>query len=280
MKTIEEDVVEHFLLANTHDSLLFFTDSGRVFSLLAYEIPTGTRVARGRGLLNFLEISPKEKVLSIFALGKKQLEKEYLVMATKNGIIKKTSLGEFKNVRKSGLIAISLKKEDVLRKVRKTEGVDSLILVTKKGQSIRFIEKEVRAMGRPAAGVMGIRLKKGDEIVGMEIIKAKPKGKKTRKKRYLLVVTENGYGKRTDIKRYRRQKRGGMGIKTAKITEKTGFISDVKLLDREKDLIVISQQGQVIRTKIDQISKLSRDTQGVRIMRLEKGDKVASIICI
>jgi len=283
MKTLGEDVVEHFLLANTHDQLLFFTDSGKVFSLLAYEIPEAARVARGRGLLNFLEISPQEKILALFALQnkEKQLKEKFLVMVTKNGIIKKTKLEDFKNLRRSGLIAISLKKGDLLRKVKETEGSDEIILVTKRGQSIYFPEKEIRPMGRTASGVRGISLKKGDQVIGMEIIPAQTtKGKG---QNYLLVVMEAGYGKRTDLKEYRPQKRGGIGIKTANITSKTGEIVAAKILGRrneEKDLIVISKKAQVIRTKIAQISKLSRATQGVRIMKLEEDDKVASIICI
>jgi DNA gyrase subunit A len=298
MKTMGEDIIEHFLLANTHDSLLFFTDSGRVFSVSAYEIPEATRVAKGRGLLNFLEISPREKVLAIFALQnkEKQLKEKFLVMVTKNGIIKKTKLEDFKNVRKTGKKAISLSKEDILRKVKETEGSDEIILVTEKGQSIRFDEKEVRPMGRAASGVRGIRLRKGkesklssspsagaregDEVIGMEIIKSKTKNQKPKAKEYLLVITEKGYGKRTDLGEYKPQKRGGIGIKTANVNSKTGPISAIKILTGEKELIVISQKAQVIRTKISPISILSRNTQGVRIMKLEEGDKIASIICI
>ena len=281
MKTLQDDIVEHFLLANTHDSLLFFTDLGKVFRTFVYEIPEGTRVARGRGLLNFLEIALKEKVLSIFPLGKADAAQEikYLAMVTQNGIIKKTALSEFENVRKSGLIAITLKKDDLLKKVCKSTGQDEVILTTKKGQTIRFKEKDIREMGRQAAGVKGIRLRKGDKVVGMDIIKNMNEKLKT--KNYLLVVTENGYGKRTDLKEYRLQKRGGSGIKTAKIISKTGDLVASKILSGlEEDLIVISQKGQVIRTKIATIPKLSRATQGVKIMRLEEGDRVASAIYI
>lgn len=288
MKTLQDDIVEHFLTAKTHDALFFFTDSGKVFQSPVYEIPEGARVARGRGLLNFLEIGSQEKVLSLFPLGKedRELGIKYLIMVTKNGIIKKTALEEFENVRKSGLIAIKLKKDDLLRKVAKSTGQDELILLTKKGQAIRFKEKEIREMGRQAAGVKGIRLKRGDEIKGMDVIKLKIKNEKPKiidkgQKEYLLVVTENGYGKRTDLKEYRLQGRGGTGIKTAKLTEKTGNIVASKVLTGdEEDLIVISQRGQVIRTKISQIPKLSRATQGARIMKLETGDKVASATCI
>jgi len=278
MRTVGEDVVDKFFLANTHDSLLFFTDFGKVFQVPAYEIPEGTRVSKGRGLLNFLELSSQEQVLSVFSLtkNKKDIEGKHLVMVTKDGTIKKTALSQFINVRRSGLRAISLKNGDVLRQVRMAYGKDDMILVTKKGQSIRFNERDIRAMGRSAAGVRGIRLKKEDEVINMDVVRAENK----QAKRYLLVIMENGYGKRSDIKEYRSQGRGGSGIKAANVTAKTGEIAAVKLLLEEKDIIVISQKAQVIRIKIDQISKLSRPTQGVRVMKLQKGDKVASILCI
>ncbi len=281
MKTLQEDIVEHFLIANTHDSLLFFTDSGKVFRTVAYEIPSGSRVARGRGIQNFLELSSEEKVLSLQTLGKEDKEKgiENLIMVTKNGIIKKTSLEEFKNVRRSGLIAINLRKGDALRKVSKSTGDNEIIIVTKKGKSIRFNEKNLRAMGRPASGVKGINLKKEDEVVGMDVI-FKPE-KKKKDKRLVLVITENGYGKQTSLEKYRDQSRGGSGIKTANINEKTGDIVSSRVLSgEEKEIIVISQKGQVIRTKVSYIPKTSRATQGVKVMRLSEGDKVASVACI
>ena len=279
VKTIGEDIVEHFISANTHDNLLFFTDSGKVFRIPVYEIPEGTRLAKGRGILNFLGIGNQEKILSLIPVEKEDItQRKYLVMVTKNGIIKKTALDEFENVRRTGLIAITLKKDDLLRKVAKSTGEDEVILVTKNGQTVRFKESQIREMGRPAAGVRGIRLKKGDEVIGMDIIK--PITHNLKSKTYLLVVTENGHGKRTDLREYRLQRRGGMGIKTAKTTLKTGNLVTSKVLTDEEDLIIISQKGQVIRTKISQISKLSRATQGVRIMKLEEGDKVASATCI
>jgi DNA gyrase subunit A len=282
MKTMGDDIVEHFLVAQTHDNLLFFTDSGKVFQTKVFEIPEGNRAARGRGLLNFLEISPQEKILCLITYGKEDEKIKYLVMLTKDGIIKKTSLEEFKNVRRSGLIAINLKKGDLLKSVSKTSGEDELILITKLGQSLKMKEKMARPMGRTAAGVKGIRLLKGDEVISMEAIKTDtPKDELKKEKRFLLVVTEKGYGKRTDLKEYRLQGRGGVGIKTAKVTEKTGNIISTKVLSgEEEDLIVISQRGQVIRTEINFIAKLSRATQGVKIMKLEEGDKVASATCI
>ena len=291
MKTISDDIVEHFLVAKTHDFLLFFTDSGKVFRPPAYEIPEGQRLARGRGLLNFLEISSQEKILSLISLGKENGEMgiKYLAMVTKEGIIKKTKVQEFENVRRSGILAITLKKGDILKKVSKIKEEDTLVLITKKGQAICFKGKTIREMGRQAAGVKGIRLKGGDEVIGMEVIKAqspenreqRTKNKEQKAREYLLVVTENGFGKKSDLKEYRLQNRGGSGIKTAKVTQKTGDLIVSRILTgREEDLIVISQKGQVIRTKISSISKLSRSTQGVRIMRLDTGDKVASATCI
>jgi len=285
MKTMSDDIVEHFLCASTHDNLLFFTDSGKVFQTQVYEIPEGTRVARGRGLLNFLELSTEEKVLSLVPM-KKESQEKYLVMVTKNGRIKKTSLEEFENVRKSGIISIKLEKGDLLKKVVKTTGEDDIILATKNGIAIRFKEKDIRPMGRSAAGVKGIRLKKGDEVIGMDVIVKNVKvDEKTQKpvKQYLLVVMENGYGKRTEISQYRLQGRGGSGIQTAKITSKTGPIVLSSILEDtadEEDLIVISQKGQVIRTGVKSISLLGRATQGVRIMKMEVGDKVASGACL
>jgi len=275
MKTMQDDIVEHFITASTHDNLMFFSNSGKVFQTQAYEIPEGTRVARGRGLLNFLEMSNEEKVLSLVPRKAKDEQAKFLVMVTKNGTIKKTALDEFENVRKSGIIAIKLDKGDTLKKVVKTSGEDDIILTTKQGIAIRFKEKDIRAMGRGAAGVRGIRLKKGDEVVGVDVI-AKTENKE---KKYLLVVMENGYGKRTDIGQYKIQTRGGSGIKTAQITSKTGGIVMASVLEMgvdEEDLIVISQHGQVIRTGVKSISQLGRATQGVRIMKLDEGDKVAS----
>src|SRR3989339_812322 len=235
MKTMGDDIVEHFLCASTHDNLMFFTDSGKVLQTQVYEIPEGTRVARGRGILNFLDLSTEEKVLSLVPVKKEEEGKfKYLVMVTKKGRIKKTALDEFKNVRKSGIIAIKLEKGDALEKVVKTTGEDDIILTTKNGAAIRFKEKDIRPMGRTAAGVKGINLKKEDEVVGMDVIskdvfedpKTLPAGQAGKKsaRRYLLVVMENGYGKRTDISQYKVQGRGGSGVKTAKITAKTGGI--------------------------------------------------------
>jgi DNA gyrase subunit A len=276
IKTVGEDVVEHFLLCSSHDNLLVFTDSGKVFKIPVYEIPKEERQSRGKGIFNFLEISPEDRILSLISIGKKD-EKEgskYILFATKNGMIKKTPISEFKNVRRTGLIAISLKKGDLLRECQKSSGEDEIILVTKKGQGIRFKEKEVRPMGRQAAGIRGIKLKKDDEVVGMEVIK------KGISKGNLLFLTEDGFGKRTEIKEFRIQKRGGMGIKCTKVTQKTGGLVEIKFLSEETDLICISRKGKILKTKISLIPKQKRQSQGVRIMKLEEGDKIASAICI
>src|SRR4030042_201214 len=202
-------------------------------------------------------------------------------MVTKKCIIKKTALEDFENIRRSGLIAITLKKGDQLTNVQKTTGLDDIILVTKQGQSIRFKEKDLRPMGRTASGIKGMRLKKGDEVVAIEIISLKKPEEGKKKEDYLLVVSENGFGKRTDIKEYKVQGRGGSGIKTANVTSKTGDLVAAKILaGDEEDLIVISKKGQVIRSEVSKIAKLNRSTQGVRLMKLESGDKIASTTCI
>lgn len=278
-----EDMVEHFLVASTLDKLLFFTDSGRVFQCPVWEIPEMRRVSKGRGLLNFLEISQNEKILSLISYSKEdEQKKKYLVMVTKDGIIKKTNLDAFKNVRRNGLIAINLKKDDVLRTVEIIEDNDEAILITRKGQSIKFKEKDLRPMGRATAGVKGIKLKGDDKVIGMDVIrKIKNKDTKIKIVECLLIVTENGYGKRTKITDYRLQKRGGSGIKTLRINEKTGNIVFSRIVDNSgKDLIVISKKGQVIRASLNSISIIGRVSSGVRIMKLTKGDKVASAICL
>jgi DNA gyrase subunit A len=279
-ETGEEDFVEHFVFANSHDQILFFTNSGKVFGLPAYEIPKGTRTSKGRGLVNFLEINVEDKIMAILAIGKKDAEQgmQYLTMATQHGIVKRTALDKFKNLRSSGLIAINLKKGDGLRKVEKTTGNDQLILVTKNGMAIRFKEQEVRPMQRSSSGLIGMHLKTGDELVGMEVAEAKPRGDTKKKRENLLVITENGYGKMTKVDQYRLQKRGGVGLKAAKITPKTGNLVGTRILEGVEDLMIISKKGQVIRILANNVSVLGRATQGVRLMRLDTNDKVASLV--
>ncbi len=276
MKTTQDDVVEHFIEANTHDELLFFTDTGKVFRVPVYKVPEGSRVTRGRGILNFLELSSEETVLSVIPLDKdgKDGDIKNLIMVTQEGKIKKTPLDEFKNIRRSGLIALSLKEGDQLKKVRKTTGNDDILLVTEKGKSIRFNEKEIRPMGRQAMGIKGISMKGKDSIVDVGVIK-----KEQKEEQYLFLITKKGYGKRTLIEKYRPQKRGGVGLKTLSNSAKVGDIISAMIVDDSQDLVSISKKGKVIRTSVDKISKLSRVTQGVRIMKLGKGDEIASTIC-
>jgi len=280
LTTKEEDIVEHFFTSSTHADILFFTTTGRVFKLKAYEVPQASRTAKGQAVVNFLQLSPGERVTAVRFLEKLK-DKKYLVMATKFGLIKKVAIEQFTNVRRSGLIAIKLKEGDLLNWVRMSTGNDDIMLVTKLGQAIRFKESDVRPMGRTAAGVRGLRLKKDDEVVGMVVVSSK----KLSKTSQLLIVMENGYGKRTDLHHYKIQKRGGSGIKTGKITSKTGQIVAAHLMDlanlpedEKGDLIVISDKGQVIRLPVKSVSVLGRDTQGVKIMRFkEQDDKVANV---
>jgi len=265
--------VEHFNLVNTLDKLLFFADSGKVFQTYVWEIPDMKRTAKGRGLLNFLEIASTEKILSLVPYTKEDETKgkKYLVLVTKNGIIKRTELSAFQNVRKSGLIAIRLQEGDSLRKAIIANEGDEIILVTKDGKSIRFKESDIRSMGRTSAGVRGIKLNQGDEIIGLDAVNQDEKDK------YLLVVMEKGYGKRSKVTEYRLQKRGGVGIKAARITEKTGKIVLSRVVGKEeKDIIVISSKGQVIRSKLSSISIIGRASSGVKVMKLKQTDKVVS----
>lgn len=272
----EEDVVGYFLSASTHDNILFFTDRGRVFQAKAYELPEASRTARGQAIVNILQLAAEERITAVLNVAKDG-HKKYLVMSTENGIIKRTKTEEFAHVRRSGLIAINLRKDDRLKWAKLTSGQDEVSLVTAQGQSIRFKETEVRPMSRAAAGVRGINLRENDKLVRMDIIEKKAEQKTLK----VLVVTENGFGKRTDLKHYKLQKRGGLGIKTAKLTEKTGQIVASQILKEEQeDLIAISQKGQVIRTKLKDIPTLGRTTQGVKIMKVNRGDKVASITCL
>ncbi len=288
LTTREEDVVEHFFSTTTHKDILFFTSKGRVFQLKAYEIPVASRTAKGQGIVNFLQLGPDENVSSVLPLD--QLEKEkFLAMITKQGTVKKVQLDQFQKVRRSGLIAIRLKGDDELQWVKPVANKDEIMLVSKLGQAIRFKEKELRPMGRPASGVRGIRLKKSDEVIGMCIIRGGDDSKQ-----YILVVSAHGVGKLTTVSQYRVQSRGGSGIKTMKIKKKTGEVvtsfavttDDIKGSDKETaetkgDLIIISKAGQVIRLPLKSVSKLGRTAQGVRLMRFKaEGDIVANVTLV
>lgn len=280
----EEDFIQHLVVANTHNSILFFTSSGKVFLAKVHEIPVATRTSKGRALVNFLEIAQEEVITAIvpvkFDIKKSKSQDnpgKFLVMITRNGIIKKTEVADFANVRRSGLIAIKLKGMkggkggDELDWVKLTSGKDEIILVTRQGQAIRFSENDVRDMGRNASGVNAIRLRGDDILAGADIIGLQNKDAQ------ILVVMSKGYAKRTPVKLYKRQKRAGSGIKTAKVTSKTGEVVSAKILNpAEEDLIVISKKGQVIRTPMKDVSVLGRATQGVRVMKLKDGDQIGS----
>jgi DNA gyrase subunit A len=290
IKTKEEDFVEHFFVASTHDDLLFFSNKGKVYQAKAYEIPEATRASRGRAIVNILGLASEEKISAVVPLRKQKQNGSVpglLAMVTKDGIIKKTAIEKFANIRKGGIVAIELEKDDSLKWVKVTNGQDEIMLTTKLGQSIRFSEKDLRPMGRSARGVRGIRLRTfgktkdkeefTDAVVGMEVIN--PDLVKTNPE--VLIISSNGYGKKTPLNYFKVQHRGGIGVKASKVTEKTGALVAIRIVTQEKeDLIVTSQKGNVIRTPIKTICRVGRVTQGVRIMRLESGDKVVSIACV
>jgi DNA gyrase subunit A len=280
MASKEEDEVEQVFSTTTHKDLLFFTSRGRVFQLKAYDVPEASRIAKGQALVNFLQLGPGESVSASLSMDE-LADSKYLLMVTNKGTIKKTELSEYDSVRKSGLIAIKLKDGDNLQWVRPTSGKDQIMLVTSGGQAVRFEEKGVRPMGRVASGVRGIKLKGDDSVVGMGIIPGGSSKKPGEKE--ILVVMENGYGKRSDLIEYKVQGRGGSGIKTANISKKTGKIVAAHIVDAkdERDMFIISGAGQVIRSELKSVSVLGRATQGVRIMRFKKpDDTVASAALI
>jgi DNA gyrase subunit A len=312
MVTKKEDVVDRLLVTNTHSQLLFFTNRGKVYQSHVHELPEASRRAKGQAIVNILEIKPNEKVTAVLDVD--EIEKQgvkYLLMATKEGRVKKTEVTDYKNIRQSGLIAIRLKDEDSLNWVKPTSGKDQVILVSAKGKSIRFKENDVRAMARNTQGVKGIDLGKEDQIIGMDIIasrqqKAEKEAKKQQKDLEdekgldkedakalteevgetkkglsddLLIVTTKGYGKRSKLKDYPLQNRGGKGVKTANVKTKTGPIVQIMAVPpRGKgDLALVSAKGKVIRIPMTSAKKMGRNTQGVRLMKLNQGDEVASV---
>jgi DNA gyrase subunit A len=277
-----EDIVKFLFTTQSHNNLLFFTNRGRVFQSKSYEIPEASRTARGQAIVNFLQLAPNESVKAILPISAEDYQKSasgYIILTTKNGLIKKTKIEDFKNVRRSGLLAIKFKQDDELRWAHLTSGKDEIISTTAQGKAIHFQEKDVRSMGRTASGVRAIRLKKNDEVIGMEIIKSKAKSEKAKSENRLLIVTENGFGKTSKVNLFKIQRRGGSGLAAAKVTSKTGKIVSSRLIGQEEkeDLLIISQNGQVIRIPLKTIPSLGRSTQGVRIMRLKESDKVASV---
>ena len=271
MTTKEEDVIDTIILANSHDYLLFFTNQGRIFRIKAYEIPQSSLVAKGTASVNLLSLHPEEKITSVIKQGTEAGEDGYLFMATTKGTIKKTSLKDYANIRTNGLITIKLDDGDELRWVRGTTGENDIIISTSAGQAVRFNEKDVRPMGRAARGVRGVRLRPNDTVVGMDVV-SDPENQK------LIVISTKGYGKMTAATNFPPHKRGGVGVKVAAITSKTGPIAAVHTLDPEaKEIIMMSTDGQAIRVAVKDIPTLGRATQGVRVMRLNDGDAVASI---
>ena len=267
--TREEDFVKQIFTASTHDTILFFTNKGKLYHLRGYEIPEAGRTAKGTAIVNLLSLDAGEKVSAVIPI-QNFAEGKYLLMATKNGLIKKTALKEYDSTRKTGLQGITLKDDDELIAVRLTDGEDNVVLVTRNGMCITFDEKEVRPIGRVSQGVIGIRMDDDDEVIGMESVIAG--GKAT-----LLAITENGFGKRTELDEYRVQIRGGKGVITYKITQKTGKLVGVRIATEEDDVMLITDTGTIIRISVKDVSLLGRATQGVTLMRTNDGGKVVSI---
>ena len=267
--TREEDFVKQIFTASTHDTILFFTNKGKLYKLRGYEVPEAGRTARGTAIVNLLSLDAGEKVSAVIPI-QNFAEGKYLLMATKRGLIKKTALAEYNSARKTGLQGITLKEDDELIAVRLTDGEDNVVLVTRNGMCITFDEKDVRPIGRVSQGVIGIRLDEDDEVIGMESIIAG--GKAT-----LLAITENGFGKRTELDEYRVQIRGGKGVVTYKITSKTGKLVGARITTNDEDVMLITDKGTIIRLKVKDISVLGRPTQGVTLMRTTDGGKVVSI---
>ena len=270
MTTKEEDVIDQVVQASSHDYLLFFTNMGRIFRLKAYEVPAASLSAKGVAAVNLLQLQPEEKITAIIKHEKNANEDGYLFMATKKGTVKKTPVKDYANVRTNGLIAIKLDEGEELRWIKRTTGENDVIISTSAGQAIRFNEKDTRPMGRSARGVRGVRLRPNDSVVGMDIV--------TGDDQTLLVVSEKGFGKRTKVSNFPSHKRGGVGIKAAVVTAKTGPIISVQTIDPEiTEALLVSQNGQTIRLGLSDIKLLGRTTQGVTIMRLSDGDAVSSI---
>ena len=267
LTTREEDFVKHLVSTTTHSKLLFFTKKGRVFRLNAYEIPEGKRQAKGTAIVNLLQLGPNEKIATLLAIDEKD-DNKYLLLATKNGIVKKTDREEFKNINKAGLIAIGLREDDELIGVKVTDGNKDVLLVTKEGMSIRFDENDIRSMGRSAMGVKGITLSNDDKVVSMSLCEEGTD---------VLVVSENGFGKRTDINEYRTQIRAGKGIKTYNIAEKTGKLVGAEMVNEDDEMMIINSDGVLIRLRVNEISLFGRVTSGVKLMKTDDEVNVVSI---
>ncbi len=276
LDTKDEDFVTILLNTSTHSDLLFFTDKGKAYQIKMYDLPEGRRATRGKSIMNFLQIEAGEKITSILPMPKEiKAESLFLLMVTKNGTVKKSGADNFKDVRRNGLIAIRLEDGDELLSAMFTKAGDDVICATREGQSIRFSESEIREMGRTAAGVIGMKLSKGDYLINADVINEKMNNPQ------FLVMSENGYGKKTPLDEYKTQKRGGSGIKTMNLTDKTGKLAIGKVVtDDMVELIAMSKKSQVLKTELNTIPSLSRSTQGVRIIKPREGDELASLTCI
>jgi DNA gyrase subunit A len=286
MKTKEEDEISHLLSANTHDSIMLFTNKGRVFRMKVWELPEGSRQSKGQAVVNLINIEQGEYLQSILTIPAQDTPQGFLFMATKNGTVKKSALSKFDNVRSSGIIAIKLDANDELVWTRITNGNEHILLVSYEGKSIKFSEKDVRPTARDTMGVRGILLKKEDYVVGMEIVPSEIKVPTDKRRKFfkdILVVTENGLGKRTDILEFPLQKRGGMGVKVAEVTAKTGKVICSQAVDESVEQIVLtSKQAQIIKLPLKNIPRLGRATQGVILMRFDKksDDTVSAVTCL
>jgi DNA gyrase subunit A len=264
MQTIDQDYIEDLMMTTTHHYLMFFTNTGRVYRLKTYMIPEGSRTSRGTAIVNLLQMLPGENITAIIPM-KEYDDDKFLFMATKNGMVKKTPMMEYANVRKNGLQAIVLRENDELIEVKSTDDTNDIFLVTKKGQCIRFHEKDVRVTGRVSIGVIGMKLNDDDQVVGMQMDSQGPK---------LLIVSENGMGKRTPIEEFTPQRRGGKGVLCYKITEKTGDIVGAKLVQDDHDLLLITTEGIVIRISVNDISVIGRNTSGVKLMNIDQDSDI------
>ena len=268
MTTNEEDFVEQMLTLQTHDYVLFFTNKGKVYRIKGYEIPEYSRQAKGLPIINLLPIEKDESIKAIVPIGNDENENNFVTFVTKRGLVKRTKLEEFENIRKSGKIAITLKENDELLSVNKTTGNDEIVIGASNGRLVRFNESEIRIMGRTASGVKGIDINDDTECVSAERINSEDE---------LLIITENGYGKRTNIDEYRLTHRGSKGVKAMNITEKNGSIVSVKKVNQDEDLMIVTNNGIIIKIPIDQVSKMSRVTQGVRLINLKDNQKVSTV---
>jgi len=269
MRPKEEDFVEQLFIASTHSYIMVFTDLGKVYWLKVHEIPQGGRAARGKAIVNLLQLASGENITSILPV-KEFSEGKYIITATQNGIVKKTDLMAYANPRAGGIIALTIDEGDRLVSTRLSDGAMDVLLASRNGKAIRFAEKDVRAMGRTSRGVRGMQLEGDDRVIGMEVVSDATAAT-------LVTVTENGYGKRTDLDEYRLQGRGGKGIITIKTSERNGHVVDIKLINDDFDLMFITDRGKVLRTGVGDLSIIGRNTQGVRLMVLESEERIVAV---